>query len=255
MKSKKAIALFAVIAAVAMGTISLADISAVPLMVSSVPQYQESTGILGHVEYTLMDSDDQVKGYLQGDNAVVDAGKDCVASYMFGVDDGACSAGLSSDFNYVAIGNLTGAVTGTHSNHQTLNATNYLTTAGTDICAVDNTVDGELARKTAVVTVDTVADGKTPTDQGTVITIDTADSPFTFTTANATGSQTIHQSGIFNAHYLNPNDQNTCPTLVANSGVPDVDWNMFAKQNLNSGSGIQVTPGDSLSVKWTLTVG
>ena len=100
MNSKKTIALFAVIAAVAISTISLTDISAVPLMVSSVPQTYESTGVLGHVEYTLMDSDGLVKGYHQGDNSVVDAGKDCVSAYMFDQTQGtgSCQSGLTSAF-------------------------------------------------------------------------------------------------------------------------------------------------------------
>lgn len=251
MNSKKSIALLAVIAAVAMSTISLADISAVPLMVSAVPQNHESTGILGHVEYTVMDSNGQVKGYIQGDNAVTDDGKDCVSNYMFGVTGtGSCSNDPTvgtDNFIFVAIGNYTtGAISGTYSDLRELEST------GTDLCADTGANGGEISRKEAVVTLDTAADGTGTT--GAVIVLDTKDSPFTFTAANATTTNTIEQSAIFNADYITPNNNRECLN-AAQAGAGGTNWNMFAIQTLNSGNGIDVTEGDSLSVKWTLTVG
>lgn len=248
MKSKRAIALFAIIATVAISTISLADISAVPLMVSSVPQTHEATGILGHVEYTLMDSNDQIKGYFQGDNAVVDAGKDCVSAYMFEASPstGLCQGGLTSMFEYVAIGNVTGSIPAQYYAGEQLNQN-----GGSD-CALGASDEGELARKQAATTLKTAATAGGTT--GAIIELDTVASPFQFTTANASGVQTIHQSGIFNADYATPNADRTC-TGDVQMGAADGDWNMFAIQDLNGATGISVTPGDSLSVKWTLEVG
>ena len=56
------------------------------------------------------------------------------------------------------------------------------------------------------------------------------------------------QSGIFNTD--NPKSATTgeCSSLAASAS-------MFAIQNLNGITGITVSDGDSLSVKWTITVG
>lgn len=85
MNRQRSILLFAAIAAVAMTTVGLSGVSATPLMTSSIPANQAGMGMYGHVEYTVMDSANNVIGYMQGDNAVVDQGKDCASEMIFNV--------------------------------------------------------------------------------------------------------------------------------------------------------------------------
>ena len=84
------------------------------------------------------------------------------------------------------------------------------------------------------------------TGTGTIVVLDTSSDPFDFSTSNATGN--IMQSGIFNGPEA-ATDATTgeCTTLGTTS--------MFAIQNLSTTSGISVSQGDSLSVRWTITVG
>ena len=82
----------------------------------------------------------------------------------------------------------------------------------------------------------------------TVVELNT-DSPFTFDASNVTS---VIDSGLFNDNYAGQvaADNGQCdPDTAQDAGT---DWNMFSRQLLN---GIDVTAGDSLSVKWTITVG
>lgn len=251
MNRQRSIAVFAAIAAIAMTTIGLSGVSATPLMVSSNPTSLEGMGMLGHVEYTIRDSENNIVEYSQGDNIVVHSGKDCTSRMLFGAADdaGVCDVGSVDAFNYIAIGN------GTSGESITAGA---LTFAG-DRCGDSGaigTAGGELARKLATVTLTTAATGTA----GTVVELETPQ-PFTFSNAgNATGSgNTITQSGLFNglstddtiATYDGGSGTGEC----AAAGVNGTDWQMFSLKDLNGGSGIAVTDGDSLSVKWTITVG
>ena len=113
-------------------------------MISSIPQSQEVVGILGHVEYTKMNSDGQITGYLQSDNTVVDDGKDCTSRLLFGtgVDSSNCVGAPPGTFQYVAIGNLTAGITTPDS------GLTELASIGTSICAQTGTnQEGEMARK------------------------------------------------------------------------------------------------------------
>ncbi len=248
MNRQKSIAVFAVIAAVAMTSIGLTGISATPLIVSSIPQSQEGIAILGHVEYTLRGDDNQIKAYIQGDNSVVDDGKDCVAGLMFGSPDAGGEFGICKDstskFNFIAIGNGTGTVDPFVDLKQMTNSTN----AGCAGAGLESaTGAGELARLPAEITVGAVADAGG--SAGTQVILQTA-VPFDFVTVNAT---LVNESGIFSGAQLGATgDPNVACT---DAGNPGVDWNMFSIQRLNSDAGIAVTDGDSLSVKWTITIG
>ena len=57
--------------------------------------------------------------------------------------------------------------------------------------------------------------------------------------------------GVFNEDYAAPVTNRICET----NGVVGTDWDMFSRQLLNGATGITVNDGDSLSVKWTITVG
>lgn len=237
MNRQKSIALFAIIAAVAVTSIGLTGVSATPLMLASIPQTQEGMVMLGHVEYTLLDSDGLVKAYIQGDNAVVDDGKDCVAREVFGALQGSGNCAVLGNFQYIAIGNGTGTVDGTESNLDSL---------GVGLCADSGAGEtGEMARKLVTPSITTAA----ANPAGTVIELDTTGDEFTFSANNAT---TVEQSGIFNGDVLGTNaGEGSC----ASPGAAGTDWQMFSMQELNGGTGIQVTDGDSLSVKWTITIG
>lgn len=249
MKRTTTIVLFASIFAVAVGTLGLSGISTTYLMASAVPQSQEQVGMLGHVEYTLADSSGNIVQYMQSDNTVVNDGEDCAANRLFGT--AGCTGGLDADFIYVAIGNHTGQPTpgvlfDTNSTLSDLLDNDTGTCATSSSGSTDFVTDGEMARKVAALTLVSAANGVT----GTVVKLDTSGSPFQFDLSNKT---TVYDSGLFNANYPSPNDQQTCSG--ATGGDAGSDWEMFSRQQLNGATGITVSNGDSLSVKWTITVG
>lgn len=227
MKKITTIALFASIFAVTIGTLGFSGISATSLMISSLPQSQENVGMLGHVEYKVLDEIGNIKQYMQNDNIVVQTGKDCVARAVFlnSTDPGKC--GQNGQFRFIAIGNATG---GTIDDAQTnLNG---------GVCANSST-DGEMARRQVTPTFATAGSGT-----GTIVTLDTTSAPFTFGAGNATA---VIDSGVFNTDELSKDSEGRCTSL---GGAQ-----MFSIQKLNADTGITVSNGDSLSVKWTITVG
>jgi hypothetical protein len=239
MNRLKTIVLFAGIFAIGLGAVSLNDSSAESLSIlAATPQTQNSMGMLGHVEYKLMDAEGSIKQYLQSDNTVVIAGMDCVSRLMFDNDtaDISCTNGLST-FDYISIGN----VTSTNIDADVpLQGHTELESSSDGNCATTG-VDGEMARKRVTPTFTAaVAEGS-----GTLVVLDTKDSPFDFGISNSTSE--ITQSGIFNADVAASDGEGQCTTL----GNAD----MFAIQNLATQVGIAVSSGDSLSVKWTITVG
>ena len=233
MKRTTSIVLFASIFAVAVGTLGLSGSSATSFMVSAVPQSQESVNVLGHVEYKLVDGNGNIKAYMQNDNIVVSDGEDCAAEYLFGATTSCNDAGA---FTNVAIGNHT----------STLAVGNSTLSDVTDDLGGDcatATVEGEMARINPGVTNFVASTGS-----GASVEIDTSATPFTFDSSNAT---TVYDSGLFNKAY-------TAGTTICLHGTTEdaqTDWDMFATQNLSGTQGIAVTDGDSLSVKWTITVG
>lgn len=224
--------LFAGIFGISLGTISLSGVSATSMMVSAAPQTQAGFDMLGHVEYKVLDESGAIKQYLQGDNIVVIGGKDCVARHVFENSTSAvCPAG-NNEFQFIAIGNRT--ETGLPVN--TLSA---LETTSAGACA-SSIVDGEMARKRVVPSFTPAVTGT-----GTIVVLDTTSAPFNFGAGNATGP--IMQSGIFNGPNAAIGSNGQCTSLGTAS--------MFSVQDLNSDTGITVSSGDSLSVKWTITVG
>ena len=255
MKRSTTIVLFASIFAVAVGTLGLSGNTSA-LMVSAVPQAQEGISVLGHVEYKLLDEFGDIKGYMQNDNVVVEMGKDCAASYLFTDSSVAveeCIAGNNA-FTYIGIGNGSSGTIAV--GNQTLadsvddeNAT-CSASGGTGTAG-----GGDMARRNVTATFDS-------TGTSTIVTLDTSDTPgsdgpFTFDALNATD---VIDSGLFNADYDNAGPTVAPHTCDAAANTPDLsgiggDWNMFSRQLLNNADGITVTDGDSLSVKWTITIG
>ncbi len=234
------IALFAGVFAVAMGTLiftGFSGVSAMPLMTEAIPQTQDRAGILGHVTYTLFNADGDIKSYAQGDNVVVIVGKNCIASHIFSsTDDGPggenTCGGNTSNFDFIAIGNGTG--TSTDEDAQLDGAT---------VCA-DTSNDGEMAR----VQVTPVIKNAT-TGNGAVVTLETLGGEvFTFANdATVKNTTTVLQSGLFDAQESSVAADGSCATL----GFPGNPWNMFSIQDIS----VTTTDGDSLSIKWTITIG
>lgn len=225
-------------------------------MISAAPQTQ-NVGMLGHVEYKLLDEGGNIKAYMQNDNIVVETGKDCAAELLFGDPGDAfftkCGA-TPGVFNYIGIGNGS-SNTAIAVTNQTLadgagSTDNALGTCSDLGTGVGTPNGGEMARRLVVpVTGSLSADGAT----GTVVVLDTSSQPFSFDASNVTS---VIDSGVFNAHFLGV-DQWDCNdgTSSTDGGSAIVDWEMFSRQRLNTDTGISVSSGDSLSVKWTITVG
>jgi len=232
MNRLKTIALFAGIFAISLGAVSLSGNSATTLMVTAEPQTQ-TTGfdMLGHVEYQVLDSTGAVKHYLQGDNIVAIGGKDCVSRMVFENSTAGVGCVGMNEFQHIAIGNHTTASPPAN----TLAALEV-----SDSGCADSGTDGEMARKQVTPTFTPAVTGT-----GTIVVLDTSGDPFDFSNSNSTGP--IMQSGIFNAPEGSTNANGECTSLGASS--------MFAVQDLNLDAGITVSDGDSLSVKWTITVG
>ncbi len=239
MKRITTIVLFAGIFAVAAGVIGLSGNSSTPLLIAATPQSPELVDMLGHVEYTLLDDAGNIKAYMQTDNIVIQDGSNCSADAIFGTDSGTCS--VLSSFNYIGIGNAApGDAPYVYITDRTLGDEDADDDTGG--CASTG-VGGDMARRLVTPSI-TAASGAT---SGAVVELIT-DNPFTFDASNAT---TVFDSGVFNANYATTNDQNTCSAV----GVPGTDWSMFARQVLDTNVGITVSDGDSLSVKWTITIG
>jgi len=231
MNRLKTIVLFAGIFGIGLGAISLSGISATSLMVSAAPQTQDSFNMLGHVEYKVIDESGAIKQYQQGDNIVVIGGKDCVARLVFENSTSAVCPEGNNEFQYIAIGNqTTGGVPA-----NTLAALEV-----SDSGCADSGTTGEMARKLIIPSFTPAVTGT-----GTIVVLDTQSDPFDFSADNS--SANIMQSGVFNADEGGKNANGECTTLGTSS--------MFAVQDLSGDTGIAVSDGDSLSVKWTITIG
>ncbi len=228
------IALFAGMFAVTVGILGFSGNSATANMISALPQSQDNFGMLGHVEYKVIDEFGSIKQYMQNDNIVVQVGKDCVARMVFANDTNPGACPNVGEFQFIAIGNMTG---GTISD-----ATTALYSEGASDCA-DSTDRGEMARK-QVFPGDGLEFTQAGSGTGTIVTLDLSGDPFTFGADNAT---VVIDSGVFNRD-TNDDINGQCTSLGESE--------MFSVQELNGPTtGIQVTSGDSLSVKWTITIG
>ena len=108
MKRTVTIGLLGAILAVAVGFISTNAFSATPFfMAASDLSSDESISMIGHAEYTVLDSNGQVIQYVQGDNRIVDRGRDCSAQRIFNASDTSACAFNGDGFNFIAIGNGT----------------------------------------------------------------------------------------------------------------------------------------------------
>lgn len=231
MNRTKTIAMFAGIFAIAMTTFGLSGSFASTMVMAPIPQAQEGVGMLGHVEYTVLDSNQVVKAYLQTDNVVVRDGTDCAGELIFGTASGG-NCDVAGTFQYIAIGNGTQAATEDDSE---------LEKSGSGCAGGSPGDEGEQARKLVTPTITVANSGS-----GTQVELDVGTNTFKFDANNAT---TVTQSGLFNAAITTTASDGSCGTL----GTAGSTWEMFSIQDL-SGGGVSVTSGDSLAVKWTITI-
>lgn len=241
MKRTTTIVLFASIFAVTAGTLGLGGTFATSLTIAS-PQAQQ-VDMTGHVEYIVHDASKNIVQYWQGDNVVVNRGEDCSAEAIFGDPQNQlnCTNGL---FNYVGIGNHSSVTT--NPGNQTLADSNDKDTIAS--CAGGSPgAEGDMARRQV-----TVSHQPASGARGAVVTLDTSSNPFTFDATNAT---TVFDAGIFNGNYDGTVTNGQCPTGTQQDVGAGGDWDMFSRQLLNSPGGITVSAGDTLSVRWTVTVG
>lgn len=105
---KTQIATIAVIAVAIVGTITVTGFSATSLMTAGTPELRNSSPILGHIEYTLVDKNGNIKAYGQTDNLVTNNGDRCTAEALFerGSSDTTANANCkNSEFDVIAISN------------------------------------------------------------------------------------------------------------------------------------------------------
>ncbi len=176
----------------------------------------------GHVTTIVKDISGNIKAYRQGDNAVVNNGKNCVAKYLFaaGSTRGAvsslgslCAGALSAPFTAIAIGNGSGVVS----------------PATTDYRLSKEVGGNGLDRQLGTVT----WTNATASASATTL-IQATFGPWTGVGSAAT--TVIQEAGLFNS----TTDNSTT------SG-------MFAHLNISSPP--TLNPGDSVTIKYTVNVG
>jgi hypothetical protein len=224
MKRTVTIGLLGAILAVTVGFVGTNAISATPFLIAgNQVSPNESVNMIGHVEYTVRGADGQIKQYAQGDNLIVETGKDCSAQVIFdNAASGACTiTSGTTGFNFIAIGNDTTTVVDTALVLKT--GLDDSTSSPGDGCDgnVATADTCEINRTAGTVTFDISG-----TD--TVATIETT-TAFSFTHS---GNMNVEQSGLF--------DDST-----------SFSGNMFA---MREGLGITVTSADTLTVSWKITL-
>lgn len=179
--------------------------------------------ITGHVTTIVKDINGNIKAYRQGDNAVVNNGKNCVSKYLFaaGSTRGAaasagtsCAGALTAPFTAIAIGNGSSTVTTPPPTDYKLNKE-----------AGGNGLDRQLGTVTWT----------NATSSASSTTLITATfGPWTGVGSSAT--TVIQEAGLFNS-----------TTDNATTG------GMFAHLNISSPP--TLNPGDSVTIKYTVNVG
>jgi hypothetical protein len=240
MKQYTIVALLGIVLAVTIGMAGFSGAFVMPsLSTQSTPNLKMGFGLLGHVTYVVKDKDGNIKQYLQTDNVVTQAGRNCAAQELFqnltsapGVGSAACkvaAGGLTTatnGFNWIGIGNGTNAVSATGTDQNlTLNQ-------------LGSTKYGEVTPRQQGTVVFTAATGGPNLGPQATIT-----SPaFAFT--HLTSTTVLNQAGLF--------DRTGSAALGGIAGnVAAPAGNMFADQNIN----VSVAPSDTLTVTWKITLG
>ena len=213
-------ALFGVtFALVASGLIGSNLLSAQPsgLVAQDTTPSSDGIKISGHVTTIATDAHGNIKAYRQTDNVVVNNGKDCVTKLLFG---GSTTRGATGT------GTCTGLLNAPFTAIAVGNRTTAVTVATTNSSLTSEAIAGNgLSRQVGTVSYQN-ATGTT----GSITTIQTTFGPLT---GLSSGGTQVTESGLFNS------------TVVGAGG-------MFAHQAISS---IALNTGDSLTIKWTITIG
>ena len=234
---KNSIAVFAIIAVAAV-SIGITGVSANSLMTASVlPEMNTKSFMMGHLEYTLVDENGNVKTYGQTDNFITTAGDRCIAELLFepGSGDTSNAACNTAAFGVIGISNQTFTAGDAQSMNDEQPATGQV-----GIMATVNATSINLSNPA----VDTE-------DGFTLVTAELSNSghPFVFQTdgSPSNSSQTSAQAEL--AYLLQSNCQGV-ETDGSCDAVPGGD--ILASQSL---SDLSVSDGDSLTITWTVTIG
>ena len=210
---------FALVAGLLGSNVLSADSS---VLVQNDKSSQDGVGIMGHVTTIVQDSNGNIKAYRQGDNAVVNNGKNCVAKYVFaaGSTRGAassagtlCAGALTAPFTAIAIGNGSSTVTA----------------ATTDYRLTKEVGGNGLDRQLGTVT------WTNATASASAITLIQATfGPWTGVGPSAT--TVIQEAGLFNSTTNN-----------------STTGGMFAHLPISSPP--TLNPGDSVTIKYTVNIG
>lgn len=139
----------------------------------------DGASMMGHIEIIHTDSDGNIIRYLQTDNAIMNAGRNCAANMLFGTTaNTACDDTTPGYYNVIALGNGTAF----SSDDNTLTALNTEIT-GNGLARTDGT---------NVVSQQQAATGTTAGSSITRISN-------TYTYSSATASNTITNAGLFNS--------------------------------------------------------
>lgn len=215
-------ALFGVtFALVASGLVGSNLLSAQPsgLVSQDITPSSDGMKISGHVTTIATDANGHIKAYRQTDNFVVNNGKDCVTKLLFG---GSTTRGAQAGGGTSCFGLLNAPFTAIAVGNRTA----AITAASTNSSLTNEAIAGNgLSRQVGTVGY-TNATGST----GSITTIQTTFGPLT---GLSSGGTHVTESGLFNS-------------TAVNAG------GMFAHQAISS---IALNTGDSLTIKWTITVG
>lgn len=197
--------------------------------------------ITGHVITTHQDADGNILSYRQSDNIILNAGENCVSKRMFSnttTGTGVCTGANNNGYRFIAIGNNTAALALTGTNTRLgneLNATSY----------GNNVASGlTLLRQPA-----TVSGASGWTNSTSVNAQASVVMSAVFKNTNQVGgaSVIVTESGLYNSTYSTAEAASTATfqNLINQDGL-------FARQTF---TGITMSPADTLTVQWTMSVG
>ena len=229
---KYQIPLVAVMVVAIAATLGITTISATNLIAQNSPVTEHFGMMIGHVEMVLRDGDDNIISYLQGDNAVTNAGDRCASELLFEPNSGDNSAENCGNGVFTVIGIANGTLI-TEGDGTSISSYTTVNNGGTNIMAT--------------VTATSVNVGATGTGVATII--DNASHLFTFDSDSGVepNKNTTTIVSVFLADALCTIDSSAngqCGTIPAAMEV-------FAAKDAS----LAVNNGDTLQVTWTITIG
>ena len=176
------------------------------------------TSILGHIELIQTDSEGNILSYQQTDNAIMNEGRNCTATLLFGINSTNCAHydGNIGKYRVIAISNGTALAT---DNTQTL-------------------FTGEMNSTSNAEGMNRANGGVSLTAAASTATGDSADVRITkqFTYGGSQASNVIRAAGLFNS------------TVISD----DANDSVFALKNFPSP--VTMNNGDQLTVNWDISI-